>query len=370
MFTRLGWRLPLALSLLVNALHAAEIYVAPSGDDTNGNGSFATPYRTIQRAANTAVAGDTVYIRAGVYRETITPAASGTAGARITYRNYASESVTVSGADLISSAAWTLDSGSIYKTPLAGSFFTSAFNQSLQVFVDGEMVTLAKWPNVTTKTNAYPSGIAEPVDISHPAKSVITSFVSKTRDTTAKLTTGVVTDSSLPLKPAGFYDGAEIYFQPNNGAWSWILSGLVTQVPANGTQITFTSRSDAGKDFNQVIYDPASRYYLFNKKEFLDSPGEWWHDKTNGQLYLWAPGSAVPSSRTVEVKKRDFAFNLTNRNYITLQGLTIFAASITTDSGSGGDATGYMINGSTNYPWRAAGYLAPSTGVIIDGITA
>ncbi|MBC8010402.1 MAG: chitobiase/beta-hexosaminidase C-terminal domain-containing protein, partial [Burkholderiales bacterium] len=46
------------------------------------------------------------------------------------------------------------------------------------------------------------------------------------------------------------------------------------------------------------------------------------------------------------------------------------AASITTDSGSGGDATGYMINGSTNYPWRAAGYLAPSTGVIIDGITA
>ena len=365
--------LALVILLAVPSLHAATYYVAPpaSGGNDSNPGSLASPYATIQRAANVAAAGDTVFIRAGTYRETITPANSGTVGARIIYQNYNNESVTISGADVITSGSWSLDSGSIYKAPLAGNFFTSSFNQATQVFVDGVMVTLAKWPNTTTKTNAYPSGTAPAVDISHPAKSVITSFVSKTVDSPSINTnTGVVTDTALPPRPAGFYNGAEIYFQPNNNAWSWILSGVVTNVAANGNQITFTTFSDSGKDFNPAIYDPASRYYLFNKKEFLDVGGEWWHDKTNGQLYLWAPTSANPATSLVEVKKRDYAFNLTSRSYITIQGLNIFASMITTDSGSGGSALGYDGSGNTIYPWRAAGYLAPSTGIVIDGIRA
>jgi hypothetical protein len=356
----------------ITTASAANYYVAPaaSGGSDGNPGTLASPFATIQRAANSAIAGDTVFIRAGTYRETVTPANSGTSGARIIYQNYPGETVTLNGADLINSASWTLETASLYHTPLAANFFTSTFNQALQVFVDGEMVTLAKWPNLTTKTNAYPSGIAEPVDISHPAKSVTTSFVSKTRDTVANLTTGVVTDTALPPKPAGFYDGAEIYFQPNNGAWSWIFSGLVTNVPANGTQITFTSRSESGKDFNQTTYDAASRYYLFNKKEFLDNPGEWWHDRANARLYLWAPASANPATRIVEVKKRDYAFNLTNRSYITVRGIKLFACSITTDTSSGGSALGYNASGNVIYPWRGAGTAAASTGIVLDGLRA
>lgn len=119
-------------------------------------------------------------------------------------------------------------------------------NQATQVFVGGVMVTLAKWPNTTTKTNAYPSGTAPPVTISTPAKATITGFVSKSR--AANMTTGVVTDTDLPARPAGFYDGAEIFFQPNNGSWSWAFSGTVSSVPANSNQITFTSRNNSGQD--------------------------------------------------------------------------------------------------------------------------
>ena len=278
----------LGICFQCQCLLGADLHVAPpaSGGSDINPGILAAPFATIQRAADVAVAGDNIFIRTNTYCETVRPAASGTANARITYQNYPGEVVTVSGADVINPATWTQDAGNVY------SFFTSTCNQALQVFVDGEMVTLAKWPNVTTKTNAYPSGTAPPVSISHPAKSVTTSFVSKTRDTAAKLTAGVVIDTTLPPKPAGSYDGAEIYFQPNNNAWSWIFTGLVIQVPANGTQITFTSRSESGKDFNQTTDDAASRYYLFNKKEFFDTPREWWHDRANGQLYLWAPASA------------------------------------------------------------------------------
>jgi hypothetical protein len=51
-------------------------YVAPTGNDDNP-GSLDYPWRTIQKAANTLVAGDTVYIRAGVYQEQVLPQNSG-----------------------------------------------------------------------------------------------------------------------------------------------------------------------------------------------------------------------------------------------------------------------------------------------------
>ena len=48
-----------------NAVAASAIYyVTPDGDDANP-GTESQPWRTIQKAADTLVAGDTVYIRAG-----------------------------------------------------------------------------------------------------------------------------------------------------------------------------------------------------------------------------------------------------------------------------------------------------------------
>ena len=351
---------------------AGNYYVAPpaSGGSDSNPGTLASPFATIQRAANSAVAGDSVMIRAGIYREAVIPANSGTLSAPITYQNYNSEVAVVSGADVIAAGSWSVDAGNVYKAPLSGTFFTSTMNQALQVFVDGEMVTLAKWPNTTTIATAYPTGLSPAVDISHPAKSTITSFISKNYNDTTKFATGVVVDSMLPAKAAGFYDGAEIFFQPNNGAWSWAFSGTVSSVPANGNEITFTSRNNSGQDGSGSLYQIGSRYYLFNKKQFLDSAGEWWHDKTAGLIYLWTPTSVNPSTRLVEMKKRDYAFNLSNRNYITVQGLTLFACTITTDTAAGGDAIGYDAGGTVRYSWRGAGSTASSTGVVLDGLTA
>src|SRR5690242_14896284 len=84
-------------------------YVAPNGLDTNPGTALDQPLKTIQAAAERAVAGDTVMIRGGTYRETIKPAHSGTASARITFAPYNNETVTVSGTDLVS--GWSLRSG-------------------------------------------------------------------------------------------------------------------------------------------------------------------------------------------------------------------------------------------------------------------
>jgi len=74
-------------------------YVAPTGDDSN-DGTAAHPWQTIQKAANTLMAGDTVYIRAGTYHERVTPQNSGSAGNVITYAAYPGETATIDGSGI------------------------------------------------------------------------------------------------------------------------------------------------------------------------------------------------------------------------------------------------------------------------------
>lgn len=71
-------------------------YVAKNGKDTNP-GTEAAPWLTIQKAANTLVAGDTVYIKEGTYNERFLPKKSGTPGNYITYAAYPGHSVTLDG---------------------------------------------------------------------------------------------------------------------------------------------------------------------------------------------------------------------------------------------------------------------------------
>ncbi|MGZ3749010.1 MAG: right-handed parallel beta-helix repeat-containing protein, partial [Pseudobdellovibrionaceae bacterium] len=78
---------------------AATYYVSTSGNDSNP-GSLSLPWRTIGKAANTLVAGDTVNIRGGTYNEQVTPKNSGSQGAFIVYTAYPGETVTIDASGL------------------------------------------------------------------------------------------------------------------------------------------------------------------------------------------------------------------------------------------------------------------------------
>ncbi|KAH7339618.1 putative secreted pectate lyase [Rhizoctonia solani] len=77
---------------------ATAIYVSPSGSDSNA-GTLAAPLLTIPAAVTKAVAGDTIYLRAGTYKPTsaIQITKSGTSSALYTITNYQSEKVIIDG---------------------------------------------------------------------------------------------------------------------------------------------------------------------------------------------------------------------------------------------------------------------------------
>ena len=75
-------------------------YVSTSGNDNNA-GTLSAPWRTIQKAANTVQAGDTVQVRAGTYNEIVTMKTSGNAtSGYITFQNYPGEAPIVDGTGL------------------------------------------------------------------------------------------------------------------------------------------------------------------------------------------------------------------------------------------------------------------------------
>ena len=93
------------LSILTQRAWAADYYVSKSGSDSNP-GTEAQPWKTIQKAANTLAAGDTVYIKAGTYKERVIPKNSGSSGKYITFTAYPGDTVSIDGSGITLPAYW------------------------------------------------------------------------------------------------------------------------------------------------------------------------------------------------------------------------------------------------------------------------
>ena len=280
---------PVIEALEDRRLLSRTLFVAPFGNDANA-GSLASPFRTIQRAATLAQSGDRVMIEGGTYRETVRPAHSG-----VTFQSYNGQQVTVSGADPIS--GWSNYRGSIYDA--RQSWDLGAGNN--QVFLDGQMINEARWPNTS-------------MDVSHQSDAHVSSWSGNT-----------LRDPALN-QPAGFWKGAMIHITPGQ---QWVgYTGAVLNSGPGWIQVSLPA---FGKWEQPTT---GNSYYLMGKFNALDGAGEWYRDPTSGQLYVWTPRGDSPAKHLVEAKRRKFAFDLSGRSNITLEGINIFAATIKTDWGS------------------------------------
>ena len=105
----------------VGFAHGREYHVSITGSDAN-TGAESSPFRTINRAAQAAYAGDVITVHAGTYREWVNPPRGGTGeDARIVYRAAPGEHVEIKGSEIV--GTWTKEADGVWKATLPSSFF-------------------------------------------------------------------------------------------------------------------------------------------------------------------------------------------------------------------------------------------------------
>ena len=96
-------------------------HVTKYGDDYNV-GSKERPFLTIQKAANVAVAGDTIVVHEGIYREWVKPVNGGLAAdKRIVYQAAEGEKVIIKGSEIVK--GWEEVSGTVWKAVVSNTLF-------------------------------------------------------------------------------------------------------------------------------------------------------------------------------------------------------------------------------------------------------
>jgi hypothetical protein len=255
----------------------------------------------------------------------------------MTFQPDTGATVTISGADVVT--GWSAYSGNIYQSsgmtwnlcsPTDG---TSCVGWN-QLFVDGNMVHLARWPNMSPST-VWPTWAT-----SQPGHPTQPEFDASAVGGGFNYNPWVLVDSNLPNVN---WVGAEVTFET-----VFVLqSGTVTN--SQPGQITFTNLQSPEERAYQSGTTGSYRYYLSNTLSALDTAGEWYFNPSTHTLYLWPPASDNPASHTVEAKHRQYAIQLIGRSGITFKNINVFASSITTDVNS----TGNTFDGvNVTYVWH------------------
>jgi len=312
------------------------------GDDGDDGLTPATAFRTIQKAANIASPGTTVHILPGVYRESVRPANSGTASGHILYLAEAGAgTVTIRGSETAVSLAWTqmsadniglplgVNPADIYYADLSAWDLGGSPRFVVELDGGGQVIVrlpLAREPDWQVETEwkhhefwwaadggsdaagCYPPTDPNPQNCDVPSRS-----------------TTQLTDHSDDAEPMGIEPGNLTTLGDLTGATirvleavpgHWLYRRTIVAHDISAGRVTLDRPCGTSLGWG-------SKYYVEGLPQLLDSPGEWWYDGSSGRLYLWPLKAGDPGTLNIEISRLENGFELANRSYVTLNGLTI-----------------------------------------------
>lgn len=282
----------------------AQYYVSVTGSDANP-GTSSQPFKTIQKAANVLQAGDTCYIMAGIYRETVIPLNNGTSTNHIVFKNYMNDKVFIVGTDSIS--GWTSYQNGIYKA--------YAPDTVLQLCVNKKIANEARYPNFNG--NHMTTSDWSTVSIDTMCKALFTGM----------------------NFPAGYWNGG--YCIANVGS-KWVCEiGTIDSSLSNAVYCSQTSWPwGSHPAYSPTVYTGSGRGYIMHHLNALDTINEWhWQNDT---LYYYPQSPSIVNTMDVEARTRMFAFNCYAKQYIDIENINIVFANVTFE-----EATGCTLNNSS-----------------------
>ncbi|MEL7529995.1 MAG: DUF1565 domain-containing protein, partial [Bacteroidota bacterium] len=287
-------KLLLLLLCLPLSSFGANYYVSKSGSDTN-SGSESEPFLTISKAATIMQAGDSCFIKAGTYRELLSPSNHGTANAPIVFMAFGEDEVVVSATEPIST--WTLYQNDIYQTPVSMSL-----GRQNMLYYDGAAMDIAQWPNNTDHNL----------------------FIPNTIPVTGGGANEITANNILDINWTGGYVW---YLGAHSGA-SWTRQ--ITASTPSKLQFPIVDISKwPFSVHNPTVFRNGNRgqFYLFGKLEALDYEREWYYDTSGGTLYFQAPANSDPNQGTASYAARERTIDI-NRNYIIVDGIDAFGGRV------------------------------------------
>ena len=257
-------------------------FVSPTGNDEN-SGAIGSSFKTIGKALRIAQSNDTIYLRAGVYRELV-DAYSTPPG--ITISAYQSEDVIWSAFDKIYSN-FTIHSGNgntaIWKTVIPSNLF-QGLGKTI-VLANGILLREARWPDADIN-NLFPT----------PEYSTSGS---------SNLNNGSYTTTNN--LPATVPNNSKINFCAG-GQWGW-QTGTITGRSGNTVNFSFNPASFYGE---ACLPKSGDRFFLWGNLDYLTQNGEFFIDNSNPStivLYLRLPDGSDPNKVSIEIKARNSLFN-------------------------------------------------------------
>ena len=272
----------LSASTAGHAGYAAELHVSAKGKDS-GRGTEKRPFKTIQHAAERLKPGDTCVIHAGEYRETVRPANSGTADKPIRLVAAPGDTVLIRGTEPITD--WKLHENMTYRAPVDWTVE--------QLFIDDCLMNPA----------SYPDRGADPF---HP--NWIDLEAGKTEIKGATLD-----------QPTNTWQGGTVWGMSHRLGWVTGSARIVASKPGSLTIDHTVPWWGKGK----------GRAVISGTAAALTVAREWYQE--DGFVYFWPPGTVGPNVLGVEVTRRHWAFDLSEREHIHIEGLRVHAASVNMD---------------------------------------
>eukprot|EP00794_Sanderia_malayensis_P003512 gene3512-4013_t len=319
----------------LQAISAKTFYVDSKTTKTRQIGTSRAPFSTIQDCVDAVKSpGDVCQIKAGRYHEDVVITGKhGTKNKPIIITGFREDRPYLDGSVFIQAKSWSKISptsniysacynarkfkkvGKLhYKVSMGweyarinDSYISARIDADIsQLFVDGEMMTNARWPNSLWSNRTIFNG----------------SYWSKVDSATKP---GIMVNKGDSLANTSI-DMTGAMAVMNIGSFNTFVAKVESHT-AGSNSFTY---HDTFK--NKHFIAKNSRYFLEDKLELLDQAEEWYYNKTTKMLYVWTKDGDSPAKHELRGKVQTYAIKIWNSSNLVVKDLDFFATTLLAES--------------------------------------
>ncbi|MBR6729116.1 MAG: hypothetical protein IKL80_03050, partial [Clostridia bacterium] len=280
-------------------------YVAQNAQNASDEnvGDAASPWKTLTHAGKVVQAGDTVIVKEGTYRETLTVKNNGEPGRPISF-------VAAEGEEVIISAAEEFSDFMPYKDGILATHVGWDLGVTRnQVFYKGNTIREARHPNGPELDWAEQAQLSD----NWPTKGDIHLVSEKDQK-------HAYSETALNQEEKDYWKGGVLI-----GAWNTVYG--VESADILGSEkgcLTVERAGGWGGPDNATHYD-YSWAYITGHQNAIDLPGEW--IIRGDTLFILPPEGETAETLTLEIKKRMLVIDLENNKHVNVSGFTTIGGS-------------------------------------------